>query len=103
MTVRCPQCDTTYRVPAGSTLGAQSTFRCSRCDRVFDLDESREEPVLLEDAEAEAADDVEPLEASGSTAPRADDEEPGRRRKAVGRFALRTLVGVTLAFTLLLG
>jgi predicted Zn finger-like uncharacterized protein len=97
MTVRCPRCDAAYRVPPGSTLGTRATFRCSRCEHVFDLDASGEEALLLEDAEPEVASDVEPPEAFPSTATPTTD----RRRKAVGRFALRTLVGVTLAFTLL--
>ena len=99
MTVRCPQCDTAFRVPPGSTVGAQATFRCSRCEHIFDLEESREEPLLLE--EPDAGDDVEPPEAPPPTATPAEDAPPDRRRKAVGRFALRMLVGVTLAFTLL--
>ena len=102
MTVRCPQCGTAYRVPPGSGLGAQATFRCSRCEHVFDLEEGRDEPLLLEDSDRDAADDTEPPEASPSTATQTDDEPPpDRRRKPVGRFALRTLVAVTLGFTLL--
>jgi predicted Zn finger-like uncharacterized protein len=100
MTVRCPRCDTAYRVPPGSTLGAQATFRCSRCEHVFDLDESGED-ALREDAEPEGTSDAEPPEGFPSTATPTDVETPDRRRKAVGRFALRTLVGVTLAFMLL--
>jgi predicted Zn finger-like uncharacterized protein len=99
MTVSCPQCDTTYRVPSGTQPGIRASFRCSRCDHVFDRDEDREEPVLLAD-DAELRD--EPGSTDASEPDDADDEEPGQpRRKAVGRFAVRTLVGVTLAFILL--
>jgi len=102
MTVSCPRCDTTYRAPSGTRPGIRASFRCSRCDHVFDPQDGphdREEPAqLADDAELPA----EPGPAGASEPDASEDEEPGQpRRKTVGRFAVRTLVGVTLAFTLL--
>ena len=41
MTVRCPQCDTLYRIPPRSRLDTHPTFRCSRCEHVFDPERGR--------------------------------------------------------------
>src|SRR5215813_5801480 len=93
MTVRCPQCDTAYRSPPRSQLGAHPTFRCSRCEHVFDPEEAAEEPQLdtveAEDAdEAEALDDDVPENGPGGTI-------------SIARFAVRSAVVVTLAYSLL--
>jgi predicted Zn finger-like uncharacterized protein len=103
MTVRCPRCDTAFRVPPASRLGTRPTFRCSRCEHVFAPDEEFEEPVLLEDPRPSPAHDLDATEAPEPTSSDVDDEDagPGRRRKAVGRFAIRTLMTVTIGFTLL--
>jgi predicted Zn finger-like uncharacterized protein len=103
MTVRCPQCDTAFRVPAASRLGIGPSFRCSRCEHVFEPDAEREEPVLLDDARPSPPHDLEATAAPEPASSADDDEdaEPGQRRKTVGRFALRTLMVVTIAFTLL--
>jgi predicted Zn finger-like uncharacterized protein len=95
MTVRCPGCETTYRVPPRSQLGDHPIFRCTRCERVFDPDEGAEDPGLLgvdDPLAAEPADDP----ASGSH----PVERPAKPPSAA-RFALRTMVAVTLGYALL--
>lgn len=104
MTLRCPHCETAYRVPARSRLGAHPTFRCSRCDTVFDPDDGAVEPTLL--ANDAVASDVEPGDevagADDDEADDADDEDAGPQGPgpSTGRFALRTLVGVIVMFAL---
>lgn len=99
MTVRCPECDTAYRVPPRAQLGPRPTFRCTRCEHVFDRDEGAEEPALLD---ADATDEApgEPSDSDAAPEPE-DDAEPEPRPPSAARFALRALVGVTLAFALL--
>jgi predicted Zn finger-like uncharacterized protein len=93
MTVRCPQCDTAYRMPPRSRLGAHPTFRCSRCDHVFDPEETLEEPELIDDGlDGAETDDAVPADEDG--------EAPGPVMRTA-RFAVRSAVGVVLAFTLL--
>src|SRR5262249_38032992 len=93
MTVRCPECDTAYRLPPRSRLGAHPTFRCSRCEHVFDPEEAAEEPPL-DAVEAEDTDEAEP---SGDDVPAAG---PGGTI-SIARFAVRSAVVVTLAYALL--
>jgi len=96
MTVRCPECDTAYRVPPGAQLDGQLRFRCSRCEHVFDP----EEPAPLADESARAGErDADP-DADDDTE-RCGADASGPRRPSAARFALRTLVGVTLTFALL--
>ena len=97
MTVCCPGCDTAYRVPPRSQLGDHPTFRCSRCDHVFDPDEGAEEPTLLagavQDRDAEVEADDEPEDGDG--------QDAAPRPRSAARFALRAVVAVTLTFVLL--
>ncbi len=53
MTVSCPNCETRYRLPPRSKLGAHPTFRCTRCDHVFDPDGEAEAPTIDEEPEDE--------------------------------------------------
>ena len=59
--------------------------------------------MLLEDPRPSPAHDLDATEAPEPASSDVDDEDaaPGRRRKAVGRFAIRTLMAVTIGFTLL--
>jgi predicted Zn finger-like uncharacterized protein len=91
MTVRCPGCETAYRVPPRAQLGDHPTFRCTRCERVFDPDEGVEDPALPGVDDAPADDDAE----------RDAPIERPAKRPSVTRFALRTMVVVTLGFALL--
>ena len=93
MTVRCPQCDTAYRMPPRSGLGAHPWFRCSRCEHVFDPEETLEEPELIDDGLDVAETDHE------DTADE-DVDSPGPMM-TTARFAVRSAVGVILAFALL--
>jgi predicted Zn finger-like uncharacterized protein len=93
MTVRCPQCDTAYRMPPRSRLGAHPTFRCSRCEHVFDPEETLEEPELIDDGlEGAEIDEPEPVLEDG--------DSPGPTL-TTARFAVRSAVAVTLTFALL--
>ena len=93
MTVRCPQCDTAYRMPPRSHLGAHPTFRCSRCEHVFDPEETLEEPELIDDGLDSA--ETDHAESAGE-----DGDVPGPTM-TTARFAVRSAVGVILAFALL--
>ena len=92
-TVRCPACDTTYRLPPAARRDVQPTFRCSRCDHVFGTDDDL--PPRADDR----LDHVETMDAPGEL----DDDitPPAARSRSATRFALRTAVGVTLVFGLL--
>jgi predicted Zn finger-like uncharacterized protein len=99
MTVRCPACGTAYRVPPRSQLADRPIFRCSRCDHVFDPEDGAEEPALLgDDAARDANARVEP---DDEQAAEDDGDGPPPRQRSPARFALRTLVVVTLGFALL--
>ena len=93
MTVRCPQCDTAYRMPPRSHLGAHPTFRCSRCEHVFDPEETLEEPELIDDG-------LDPAETDHAEPGEEDGDVPGPGM-TTARFAVRSAVGVILAFALL--
>ena len=93
MTVRCPRCDTAYRMPPRSCLGAHPMFRCSRCEHVFDPEETLEEPELIDDG-------LDPPETDHTEPADEDGEAPGPTM-TTARFAVRSAVGVILAFALL--
>ncbi len=105
MTVCCPSCDTAYRVPSRILLGDHPSFRCSRCDHVFEPEFAVEPPppalpaAPAGDVERDLLDDdVDSDDADDASA--ADEEAaPGRRSPA--RFALRAVLAVTLGFALL--
>jgi predicted Zn finger-like uncharacterized protein len=101
MTVRCPECDTTYRVPPRSQLGAHPTFRCTRCEHVCDPDDAAEEPVLLDGDDPDDPGDDLAVDEDDAATRDAPDPHPVRRPRSAARFALRGLVGVTLMFALL--
>jgi predicted Zn finger-like uncharacterized protein len=87
MTVSCPNCETRYRLPPRSKLGAHPTFRCTRCDHVFDPDGEAEAPSVDEEAEDEptAVDDEEErftLEAEDDDEPEIDLPPPPPKKKA---------------------
>ena len=84
MTVRCPKCDTRYRLPPRSRLGRNPTYRCTRCRYVFAPDEEAEAPALEEPEEeigdlADEEDDqpVFTVEPSRPDPDDGDDEETG--------------------------
>jgi len=98
MTVRCPGCNTAYRVPPRPELGDRPIFKCSRCEHVFDPEAEAQEPVLLDDDDTSDADT--PQE-SDDAAAAADTDEPGAQPRSAARFALRALVTLTLCFAVL--
>ncbi len=99
MTVRCPGCRVTYRVSPQARPDDGQTFRCSRCERVFALDDEANASPDDTDLERDAADGADPDAAPPATGE--DAEGVAGRPLSAGRFALRTLAGVTLVFTLL--
>jgi len=109
MTVECPRCGTLYRDPARRGSGAETTYRCARCRHVFDT--SRDEPAMLALAAEPGDDDDRALsfdEEQGERTldgpvdgPEVDHEpspERGARMTGPGRFAIRSLVVVTLGY-----
>lgn len=112
MTVRCPACGTRFRLPPRSALGARPTFRCSRCEHVFDPEASAEAPSLgpvlaPDDAEApeepvEAGDPIPaapPPADGGAVGLPAGPDPPGPWTTA--RFAVRTVLLVSIAYAVL--
>jgi len=100
MTVRCPQCDTLYRTPPRSHLGTHPTFRCSRCEHVFDPEVAAEEPQVDEELlEADEAEDEAPTENAEDDV--AEDDAPPRTTISTARFAVRSAVVVVLAYAVL--
>lgn len=77
MTVSCPSCETRYRLPPRSKLGAHPTFRCTRCDHVFDPDGEAEAPSVDEEAEDEPTPiEVDDEDEERFTLEPEDDDEP---------------------------
>jgi len=112
MTVSCPRCGTRYRLPPRSKLGANPTYRCVRCRQVFAADAAAEAPALED--EVEPGDDDDTFTFGGAPerddAPEPDDTPAPAPRAAHGppppvkspaRFAVRTVIGVTLLYALL--
>lgn len=90
MTVSCPNCETRYRLPPRSKLGAHPTFRCTRCDHVFDPDGEAEAPSMDDEPadEPAASDDEEQftLEADDDDEPELDlPPPPPRKRKRAAK------------------
>jgi hypothetical protein len=126
MTIRCPRCGTLYRRPSRPGGDTEATYRCARCRHVF---RAGGEPPLASPPEPAPEPEVEPDEDrfvfgddEGPTEDEAfpDEEEddererqrpearPGRRRAepvergmTPARFALRSLLGVTLLYAVL--
>ena len=108
MTVLCPRCGTAYRRPARSGHVADATYRCARCRHVFEA--VPEEPAVDDDEEPATDDD---RFAFGDERDDAEEEEPTRaasepeprerapRGGTPARFALRSLLGVSLAYAIL--
>lgn len=118
MTVRCPRCGTLYRRPARFRHESDATFRCARCRHVFAPGEHEAglgEPSLEDDDRfsfAEEDKDDEPafeIAPSPPPSPRpepppADEEKPRAAEpgmSSTGRFALRSLLAVTLGYGVL--
>ena len=101
MTVRCPQCDTLYHMPPRSRLGTQPTFRCSRCEHVFDPEDAAEEPQVDEEEVLEAYEVEDEAPAENAEDDVADDDSPPRTTISTARFAVRSAVVVTLAYAVL--
>jgi predicted Zn finger-like uncharacterized protein len=73
MTVSCPNCETRYRLPPRSKLGAHPTFRCTRCDHVFDPDGEAEAPSIDDELDEQTA---APDEDDEQFTLEPDDDEP---------------------------
>jgi predicted Zn finger-like uncharacterized protein len=90
MTVSCPNCDTRYRLPPRSKLGAHPTFRCTRCDHVFDPDGEAEAPSIDDDdateEETERDEEEFTLEAEDGE-PELDRSPPPKAKKKRRRAA----------------
>src|SRR2546428_12520221 len=106
MTVECPRCGTLYRRPARAEPGADTTYRCARCRPVFEA--GAVEPAMLsgaEDEEREFAFDDEPGDEDAAPDPvaMAYDVAPeeGRPMKSPARFAVRTMVLVSVGYAIL--
>jgi predicted Zn finger-like uncharacterized protein len=104
MTVECPRCGTLYRRPTRAEPGADATYRCARCRHVFDA--GADEPAMLsaDPEEHEFAFDDEPEDGDAPPVAVAHDiapEEEERPMKSPARFAVRTMLVVTLGFGVL--
>jgi predicted Zn finger-like uncharacterized protein len=115
MIAACPECETRYRLPTGTKRGSRATFRCSRCEHVFSIDEAVTGPIEL--GEGALVDDdpqddsgVEEAELMGET----DEAKPAKRKRApkaagaeqvsgpsAAQFGLRALFGVSLGYAVL--
>jgi predicted Zn finger-like uncharacterized protein len=123
MTVRCPSCNTRYRLPPRSRLGRNPTYRCTRCRHVFSPDEEAEAPAVEEDDPIAALDDdgddtpaftIEPSPPLLDDALDDEDDDarsPARRRtprdsappaepSSPARFALYLTIAVVLGYGL---
>src|SRR5215470_9514853 len=110
MTVRCPRCATQYRLPGRSKPGSDVTYRCARCQLVFQADAAAEEPTVLEPEDAAEEDEeqfvfdedeepeVEPAVLRPSAPPR---PVAGFGVGSPARFALRGMLAVTFGYALL--
>lgn len=112
LTIRCPRCDTLYRLPAGWRRAVDSAYRCARCRHVFDAANAPclEDEAALEDSTAFAFDDDdEPTTEIERSFPAPEPEEeaepvratPAEPMSTTARFALRTFVAVTFGYTIL--
>ena len=106
MTVECPRCGTLYRRPVRAEPGADTTYRCARCRHVFEA--GADEPAMLsgDDEEHEFAFDDEPEDGDAAPDPVAvafdiAPGEEGRPMKSPARFAVRTMLLVTVGFAVL--
>ena len=102
MTVECPRCGTLYRQPPQPEPGADATYRCARCRHVFEAGDREPAMVSGDDEEREFAFDDESEEGDAAPEPRfvahLRDPEEGRPVKSPARFAVRTMLLVTLGF-----
>jgi predicted Zn finger-like uncharacterized protein len=86
MTVSCPNCDTRYRLPPRSKLGAHPTFRCTRCDHVFDPDGEAEAPSVDDDEPAEETGrDEEEFTLEAEDEPELDLPPPPKKRRRAAK------------------
>ncbi|HYR96147.1 MAG TPA: hypothetical protein VEM57_05385 [Candidatus Binatus sp.] len=112
MTVECPRCGTLYRRPTRSGLGAEATYRCARCRHVFHA--GGDEPAMVtgnppDDEPSFAFDDDVEEDAVVADGPvverahseRAHSEPPRARMTSPTRFAIRSMVLVTLGYAVL--
>jgi predicted Zn finger-like uncharacterized protein len=105
MTVECPRCGTLYRQPPQPEPGADATYRCARCRHVFEAGDREPAMVSGDDEEHEFAFGDESEEGDAAPEPRfvahLRDPEKGRPVKSPARFAVRTMLLVTLGFGVL--
>jgi predicted Zn finger-like uncharacterized protein len=109
MTVVCPRCGTAYRRPARSGHLAEATYRCARCRNVFEA--FPEEPAVsdedgsaADDGRFEFEDERDDVEEDEPTPPEPEPDRPppaARRGGSHARFALRSFLGVSLAYAVL--
>src|SRR5688572_31691283 len=50
MLVRCPKCQTTYKISDELLKGSAPAFRCSRCKHTFELESNSTEDARAEDS-----------------------------------------------------
>lgn len=105
MTVECPRCGTLYRRPSRSRLGTDATYRCARCRHVFQTaddepamvagDPSDEEPSFAFDDD----EDADPVPVPVRTVvDRPEPVPPGTHMTSPARFAIRSMVLITLGY-----
>ena len=109
MTIECPRCGTLYRRPRA---GRDASYRCARCRHVFGA--RGDEPAMVADA-AEVRDEPrftlgddepdEPTEDDHADEParvvREERAPAGGTMSGTARFAVRSLVAVTLGYAVL--
>ena len=111
MTVRCPRCGTLYRRPRRRSGDA---YQCAKCRHVFpgsreptDAAPPDEEPAFVlgdddaddvTDTDDDGPDELPPPEKKPSRRTEAPAEADAPSGAAPARFALRSLVGVTLCY-----
>jgi DNA-directed RNA polymerase subunit RPC12/RpoP len=106
--IECPRCGTLYRRPARTELGADASYRCARCRHVFEA--AADEPAMVAAADEEADDDAEQFAfeeerddevAPPPAKPARPAREPAPRAMSTARFAMRSMMLVTLGYAVL--
>ena len=104
MTVECPRCGTLYRRPPGR----ETTYRCARCRHVFAVGDGEPAMLTADDEPEFAFDDDEPDDApdepragSAGVAPAAEVPPREARMTTPARFAMRSMLLVTLGYAVL--
>jgi predicted Zn finger-like uncharacterized protein len=106
--VSCPRCATRYRLPPRSKLASDATYRCSRCQLVFQTEAAAEEPRVLEADEEVAEEERFAFDEDEEEPSPSDSEppaEPVTRAEPIvstpARFAVRALLLVAAGYAVL--